>query len=155
MTLTASINPVVPLNLLFPLQRVICPQSRQSAKYRIVTHNFTNDYLTNGKTLVINWPLSNQYMDTWQDGTFDLNMTLSEVVRTRHHIRRFLSRSLVLKIKPNTGQTPGTTDKIGRRRNVDSSKGRALLNIYNLKNFYCCKESLWCGMNPTHFVTKL
>ena len=50
MTLTAFINPVVPLNLLFPLQRVICPQSCQSAKYRIVTHNFTNEDLTNGKS---------------------------------------------------------------------------------------------------------
>ena len=50
MTLTAVINPVVPLNLLFPPQRVICPQSRQSEKYRIVTHNFTNDDLTNGKS---------------------------------------------------------------------------------------------------------
>ena len=50
MTLTAVINPVVPLNLLFPLQRVICLQSRQSAKYRIVTHNFTNDDLTNEKS---------------------------------------------------------------------------------------------------------
>ena len=50
MTLTAVINPVVPLNLPFPLQRVICPQSRQSAKYRIVTHNFTNDDLTIGKS---------------------------------------------------------------------------------------------------------
>ena len=50
MTLTAVINPVVPLNLLFPHQRVICPQSRQSAKYRIVTHHFTNDNLTNGNS---------------------------------------------------------------------------------------------------------
>ena len=50
MALTAVINPVVPLNLLFPHQRGICPQSRQSAKYRIVTHNFTNDDLTNGKS---------------------------------------------------------------------------------------------------------
>ena len=50
MTLTAVINPVVPLNLIFPHQRVICPQSRQSAKYRIVTHNFTNDNLTNGNS---------------------------------------------------------------------------------------------------------
>ena len=50
MTLTAFINPVVPLNLLFPHQRVICPQSHQSAKYIIVTHNFTNDDLTNGKS---------------------------------------------------------------------------------------------------------
>ena len=49
MTLTAVISPVVPLNLIFPLQRVICSQSRQSAKYRIVTHNFTNDDITNGK----------------------------------------------------------------------------------------------------------
>ena len=50
MTLTAVIKPVVPLNLLFPHQRVIVPQSRQSEKYRIVTHNFTNDDLTNGKS---------------------------------------------------------------------------------------------------------
>ena len=35
MTLTAAINPMVPLNLLFPLQRVICPQSRQSEKYNL------------------------------------------------------------------------------------------------------------------------
>ena len=60
MTLTAVINPVVPLNLLLPHQRVICPQSRQSAKYRIVTHNFTNDDLTNGKSpsyhLLVNIP---------------------------------------------------------------------------------------------------
>ena len=46
MTLTSFINPVIPLNLIFPHQRVICPHSRLSAKYRIVTHNFTNDDLT-------------------------------------------------------------------------------------------------------------
>ena len=50
MTLTTVINPVVPLNLLFPHQRVICPHSRQSAKYRIVPHNFTNDNLTDGNS---------------------------------------------------------------------------------------------------------
>ena len=50
MTLTAVINPVVPLNLLFPHQRVICPHSRLSAKYRIVTHNFTNNDLTDGNS---------------------------------------------------------------------------------------------------------
>ena len=50
MTLTAVINPVVPLNLLFTHQRVICPHSRLSAKYRIVTHNFTNDNLTDGNS---------------------------------------------------------------------------------------------------------
>ena len=48
MTLTAVINPVVPLNLLFPHQRVICHHSRLLAKYRIVNHNFTNDDLTDG-----------------------------------------------------------------------------------------------------------
>ena len=48
MTLTAVINPVVPLNLIFPRQRVICPLSRLSAKYIIVTNNFTNDDLTDG-----------------------------------------------------------------------------------------------------------
>ena len=50
MTLTAVINPVVPLNLFFPHQRVICPHSCQSAKYIIVTYNFTNDDLTDGNS---------------------------------------------------------------------------------------------------------
>ena len=50
MTLTAVINPVVPLNLLFPHQRVVCPYSRLSEKYIIVTHNFTNDDLTDGNS---------------------------------------------------------------------------------------------------------
>ena len=59
-----------------------------------------------------NWPLTIQYLAILHDGTFDVNMTSSEVVRTRHHIRRFQRRSPVLKIKPNTGQTLGTTDKI-------------------------------------------
>ena len=55
-----------------------------------------------------------QYMATWCDGKFDVNMMSSGVVRTRHHIRRFLHRSLVLKIKPNIGQTLGNSDKIER-----------------------------------------
>ena len=50
-------------------------------------------------------------------------MTSWEVVRTRHHIRGFLRRSMVLKIKPNTGQTPGTTDKRERRKNMAKSEG--------------------------------
>ena len=94
-------------------------------------------------------------MATRCDGTFDVNMTSSEVVRTRHHIRRFLCRSLVLKIKPNTGQTLGTTDKIKRRKNMDKSEGSTLFTIGTLKNFYCCIEKPLCGMNLTHFVLKL
>ena len=50
MTLTGVINPVVPLNLLFPHQRVICPNSCLSAKNRLITHNFTNDHLTDGNS---------------------------------------------------------------------------------------------------------
>ena len=50
-------------------------------------------------------------------------MTSSEVVRTRHRIRRFLRRSLVLKIRPNTGHTLGTTDKRERRKNMAKSEG--------------------------------
>ena len=56
------------------------------------------------------------YMATWCDGTFDVNMMSSEVVRTRHHIRRFIRRSLVLKIKPSIGQTFGNSDNIERRK---------------------------------------
>ena len=94
-------------------------------------------------------------MATRCDGTFDVNMTSSEVVRTRHHLRRFLRRSLVLKIKPNTGQTIGTTDKIERRKNMVKSLGRALLNIETLGTFYCCIEMPLCGTNATHSVPKL
>ena len=82
-------------------------------------------------------------------------MMSSEVVRIRHHIHRFLRRSLVLKINPNTGQTLGTTDKIERRRNMAKSEGRNLLTIETLKTFYCCIEKPLCGMNLTHFVLAL
>ena len=94
-------------------------------------------------------------MATCHDVTFDVNMTSLEVVRTRHHIGRFLCRSLVLKIKPNTGQTLGTTDKTERRKNIAKSEGRALLTIYTLKTFYCCIEKQLCGMNPTQSDPKL
>ena len=46
MNLTASINLMVPLNLLFPLQRVICPQSRQSAKYNLFNNSLLIILLT-------------------------------------------------------------------------------------------------------------
>ena len=65
---------------------------------------------------VINWPLRNQYMATWHDGDFDVIMTSLEVVCTHYHICGFLRRYLLLKIKPNTGQTLGTTDKRERRK---------------------------------------
>ena len=75
------------------------------------------------------WPLTIQYIATCHDVTFDVNMTSSEVVRTCHHIRRFLRRSLVLKIEPNTSQKLDTTDKIERRKNMAKSEVRALLTI--------------------------
>ena len=55
-------------------------------------------------------------MATCQDGTLDVNMTLWKVVRTCHHICRLIRRSMLLKIKPNTDQTPGTTDKIEEKQ---------------------------------------
>ena len=55
MTLNVVINSVVPHNLLFPHQRVICPHSRLSEKYRIVTHNFTNDNLTDWNSPSYQW----------------------------------------------------------------------------------------------------
>ena len=79
-------------------------------------------------------------MATWKDGTFDVSMMSLEVIHTRHCMRRFLCRSLVLKIKPNTGQTLGTTDKRERRKNMAKSEGRALLTIDNLNHFYFCIE---------------
>ena len=112
---------------------------------------FFGDVMTEWKTRI----LRIQYMATWHDGTFDVNIRSSDVVCTRHHIRRFLRRSLVLKIKPNTGQTPGTTEKIERRKNMDESEGRALLTIEILKAFYCCIEKPLCRMNATHSVPKL
>ena len=76
-----------------------------------------------------NWPLRIQYMATWHDGTFDVNMTSSEVVCSRHHISRFLCRSLVMKIKPNIGQTLGTMDKRERIKIWLSLRGQILTVI--------------------------
>ena len=83
-----------------------------------------------------------------------INMTSSKGVCTRHHICRFLRRYLILKINPNTGQTPGTKAE-GEKTNMDKSEGRAIFTVETLKSFYCCIESPWCRMNPSHFVTKL
>ena len=86
MTLTAVINPVVPLNLLFPRQWVICPHSRLSAKYRIVTHNFTNDGLTDGNfpsyQLLVNIPpalLRSMLRPTTEETPVPTTRTLSSV----------------------------------------------------------------------------
>ena len=38
-------------------------------------------------------------------------MTSQKRICTRHHISMFLRRSQVLKIHPDSGQTPGTTTK--------------------------------------------
>ena len=62
-------------------------------------------------------------MATCHGETFDINMALSEVVRIRHYISRFIRRSLVLKIRPNTGQMIGTTDTMERRINMTKSEG--------------------------------
>ena len=77
-----------------------------------------------------NWPLSTQYMDNWHDGAFDVNMTSSEVVLTHHHRCRFLRRYLVLKIKPNTGQKLGNTDKREIRTKGISLRGLILTVIF-------------------------
>ena len=66
----------------------------------------------------------------------------------------FLRRSMVLKIKPNTGQTPYTTDKTESITYMAKSEGMDLLNIETLKTSYCCIESPLFRMNPTHSVTK-
>ena len=62
----------------------------------------------------------------------------SKGVCTRHHMGWFLRKSVVPKIKLKTGQTPGTTDKIERRKYMAKSEGSSLLTIDNLNNFYCC-----------------
>ena len=62
MTLTAAINPMVPLNLRFPLQRVICPQSRQSAKYNL----FNNSLLVILLTTIL--PMEKPYLSVHKEG---------------------------------------------------------------------------------------
>ena len=80
-------------------------------------------------TEINNWPLRTQYMATQYDDTFDINMTPSEVVLTRNHIRRFLRRSLLLKIKPSPVQKIGTTDKRERIKIWLSLRGPILTGI--------------------------
>ena len=60
-------------------------------------------------------------------------MMSSEVVHTHHYIHGFLRRFLVLKIKPNTGQTLGTTDKRERRKFMAKSIGGGILTVESLK----------------------
>ena len=98
------------------------------------------------------WPLMTQYIFTWWNRQMCVNMTSSKVVCTRHHIRMFLRRSLVMKINPNTGQTPGTMAK-GNKKDMAKSEGRVLLTVETLKTFYCCIDNRWWRKNRTHFVT--
>ena len=87
-------------------------------------------------------------------GQMYVNMMSSKGVRTRHHIRRFLRRSLVPKIHTNTGETPGTTAE-GKKKSMAKSEGRDFLTVDTLKTLYCCIDIPWFRVNPTHFVTKL
>ena len=63
-------------------------------------------------------------------------MTSSEVVRTRYHIRRFLRRSLVLKIKPNTGQKLEALQTKGEEEKIWLSMRGLVLTVETLKTFY-------------------
>ena len=71
-------------------------------------------------------------------GSFDIDMNLLGVVHTRHDIRRFLRRSLVLEIHQNTVHTLGTTNKRERRKIWLSLRGLILnvisKNSLSLKN---------------------
>ena len=83
-------------------------------------------------------PLRTQDIFTWRYGQMYVNMTSAKLARTRHHIRRFPRRSLVLKIKPNIGQTIGTTDKRERRKNIAMSEGPN--SDCNIEIFLYCKD---------------
>ena len=83
-----------------------------------------------------------------------MNMMSSEIVHIRHHIRRFLHIYLVLKIKLNTGQSPGTTEKIERRKNMAKYEGRTLFTIETLKTLYCCIESQ-NGLDSSYIIGSL
>ena len=62
-------------------------------------------------------------------------MMSSEVIHTHHYIHWFLRRFMFLKIKPNTGQTLGTTDKMERRKFMAKSIGGRILTVESLKTF--------------------
>ena len=74
-------------------------------------------------------------MATIHDGTFEVNMMSSEVVHTRHHIRRVLRRLLILKQKKTQARRLSPRTRL-KEKNMDKSEGRALLTIENLKIFY-------------------
>ena len=60
-----------------------------------------------GETFIL--ALRNQNMADWLYGHKHKNMASSKRACTHHHIRKFLRKSLVLKIHPNIGQTLGYT----------------------------------------------
>ena len=99
------------------------------------------------------WPLRTQYIFTWQNEKIYVNMMSSKSVRTCHHIRMFLCRSMVLKIHSNIGQTPvKTVDR--KKKSMAKFGGRALFTVENFKTFYCFIDSTLFMMNPAHFFTK-
>ena len=102
------------------------------------------------------WPLRTQYIFTLRNGHMYVNMASSKSVCTHHNIRRFLRRSLILKIYPNPGQTPGTRHHgLGEEENMNKYERRSLLTVGDLKTLYCCIDSPRFRMNPTHFIDKL
>ena len=74
-------------------------------------------------------------------------MTLLKVIIIRHHIHRFIRISLVLKIKPNTGQTLGTRDKRERRKIRLSLRG-PILNVILI--FFSKSEKVHNGGQTWH-----
>ena len=99
-------------------------------------------------------PLRTQYIFTWRNGQVYVNITSSNGIRTSHHICRFLHISLILKIKLNTGQTPGTTIE-GKETNMAKSEGRALLTVETLKTFYFYRDSMMEDEpNPFFYYTR-
>ena len=78
---------------------------------------------------IIIWDLSTQCMATCIYGQKHKNMTSSKRVHTRHHIRRFILKSLSLKILLNIGQTPGTMAERKREKYGQVWRGPLLTAI--------------------------
>ena len=68
--------------------------------------------------------LRTQYMATWLYGQKHKIMMSSKCVFTFHPMRRFLQKSLALKIHPNAGQMPGTGAKRKKKNMANSVRGR-------------------------------
>ena len=95
------------------------------------------------------WARGARYMEPDTMVRCTILWNYQQQVGTRHHMRRFLHRSLVLKMYLKAVQTPDTMAEC-KKKNMAKFEGGGLLTE-TLKFFSKSADIPWWTMNTTHF----